>query len=284
MLKYNEKISDNSTWFTATPAESAMLLPFYVTEAGHFYAGDEYCVKRESHDSHLILFTVNGSGLVNINGTEITVNQNHAVIIDCHKPHEYRSNNSSWEFIWLHIRGTAAELYYKLLYSEKIAAAEIYEPDEFTEKSNEIIDDIGKNNMLSLSAQSKNLHELLNIILSGTMKTERTKNKDYEYIKKAERLIRNRYADQLSIDDIIHDIPISKYHFIRLFKRLMGTTPYHYLTSCRINNAKIMLRTTDLSVAEISDRCGFLDTSNFIAQFKKNTNQKPLQYRKYFMG
>jgi len=42
------------------------------------------------------------------------------------------------------------------------------------------------------------------------------------------------------------------------------------------------LRTTNKSIAEISEECGFLDTSNFISQFKKNTNQKPTDYRRDF--
>ena len=83
---------------------------------------------------------------------------------------------------------------------------------------------------------------------------------------------------------MIADIPLSKYHFIRVFKRIMGTTPYNYLTNYRINNAKILLKTTDLSVYEIAERCGFSDTSNFIVQFKKHTGQKPLEYRRYFLS
>ena len=94
--------------------------------------------------------------------------------------------------------------------------------------------------------------------------------------------IQNNYSDSISIDDMIQNIHISKYHFIRLFHRIMGTTPYNYLTNYRINKSKLLLRTTNKSIAEISEECGFLDTSNFISQFKQNTNQKPTDYRRDF--
>lgn len=84
--------------------------------------------------------------------------------------------------------------------------------------------------------------------------------------------------------DMIQDIHISKYHFIRIFSRVMGATPYSYLMNYRINMSKKFLHATDMPVSEIAEKCGFLDTSNFITQFKKHTGQRPLQYRKDFVG
>lgn len=73
---------------------------------------------------------------------------------------------------------------------------------------------------------------------------------------------------------------ISKYHFIRVFKRQMGVTPYEYLTEYRINMAKILLRTTYKSVFEIAFDVGYNSKSNFIAKFHSMTGVTPSQYRK----
>ena len=81
---------------------------------------------------------------------------------------------------------------------------------------------------------------------------------------------------------MIQDIHISKYHFIRIFKRIIGITPYNYLTNYRINISKTLLISTDKTISEISEECGFSDTSNFISQFKKHTGQRPFEYRKDF--
>ena len=51
MSKYEEKITDNSLWYTATPTPLTLTLPFYITEAGHFRAEADYKVER--HLQHL---------------------------------------------------------------------------------------------------------------------------------------------------------------------------------------------------------------------------------------
>ena len=55
MSKYEEKITDNSLWYTATPTPLTLTLPFYITEAGHFRAEADYKVERDEHDSYLLL-------------------------------------------------------------------------------------------------------------------------------------------------------------------------------------------------------------------------------------
>ena len=58
MSKYEEKITDNSLWYTATPTPLTLTLPFYITEAGHFRAEADYKVERDEHDSYLLLYTI----------------------------------------------------------------------------------------------------------------------------------------------------------------------------------------------------------------------------------
>lgn len=282
MGKFDEKIYDKSTWITVTPTQAALTLPFYVTEIGHFYAEADYAVQRESHDSFLLLYTISGCGVIQCSGTTFKLIGNHAAIIDCHSPHRYFSDNADWEFIWLHIKGNAVLSFYSLLYPNGTCA--VSDPGMLTELAAEITANIRKSDTASCVEVSAAVHEIFSVLIKSSLESERekTKGRYYESVKLAADFMRNHYSEPLSIDDIIKNISMSKYHFIRTFKRIMGTTPYNYLTNHRINSAKILLRTTDMPISEIAERCGFLDTSNFIAQFKKNTQQKPLQYRRYF--
>ena len=134
---------------------------------------------------------------------------------------------------------------------------------------------------LTLSAE---LHALLNTMMSAALDNESdVQKKDYsEDIEKVLDFIKEKYREQITLDDMIKDIHISKYHFIRLFRRVMGVTPYHYLTTFRINEAKILLCTTDRNIAEIAFACGFQDASQFIRHFKNYVGMKPFQYRCYF--
>ena len=128
------------------------------------------------------------------------------------------------------------------------------------------------------------LYKQFKVLLFSLLETERNHQKGtYSAdIDTAATFIRKNYSHPLTIDDIIRNIPISKYHFIRLFRRIMGVTPYSYLMNYRINRSKILLRSTNKSIAEIAETCGFSDTSNFIFQFKKHTGIRPTHYRKDF--
>ena len=284
MGKYNERIADKSVWLTATPTPATLALPFYITEAGHFYAESDYEVKREQHDSYLFIYTQKGCGTVQSDNSSVELPVGSAVIIDCHKNHRYASYGGAWEFLWIHIKGNAAKTFFDMLYPNGIFEINISEPERLAEKSEELIYKIRENDMLNTIHLSAGLHDLFNTLIEDSLKNAREKSRGRysEYAERAVELIRLRYSEIITIDDIIADIPMSKHHFIRVFKRIMGTTPYNYLTNHRINSAKIFLRTTDMSVSEIADKSGFSDKSNFITQFKKHTEQKPLEYRRYF--
>ena len=282
--KYNEPISDLSKWITATPTDTALSLPFYLTEAGHFYADPDYCIDRAAHDSFLFLYTRSGCGQINSNGVQFLLPKRHAALIDCHFPHSYDSGKNEWEFLWLHIGGAAIEGFFQILFPGDPSAIPIVDTALLINQTNEIMEYAKKNDIVHSVELSVLLHGLLNFLLKNSIQQEHIKNNGRyaALIDCAIAQIENNYGGQLSIDDLLADIPLSKYHFIRLFKRMTGTTPYQYLINQRIHAAKFLLGTSDQSVGEIALKCGFSDTSNFIAQFKKHTGQKPLSYRQYF--
>ena len=87
--------------------------------------------------------------------------------------------------------------------------------------------------------------------------------------------IRKNYATPLTLDDLVRQVNISKFHFIRLFKKQTGITPYDYLVNQRIHAAKLLLRTTDMPIQEIADKVGYPSKSNFSQQFKALVGSTP---------
>jgi len=65
-----------------------------------------------------------------------------------------------------------------------------------------------------------------------------------------------------------------------IFKKSEGVSIHSYITSKRMELAKEFLLSTDLSVSEISERCGFSSASYFSECFMKNEHITPLNYRK----
>ena len=92
--------------------------------------------------------------------------------------------------------------------------------------------------------------------------------------------INTHISEDVSIDKICETVHMSKYHFCRKFKAILGSTVMDYVLKTRIAKAKHMLATTDFSVGELSEKCGFSSIAYFCRVFKENEGVSPLKYRK----
>lgn len=93
------------------------------------------------------------------------------------------------------------------------------------------------------------------------------------------RYIEEHYSDNISLEDLAKSANVSKSECLRCFKLSLQTTPYKYLMDYRLQKATAMLKTTDLSVNEISFMTGFNQQSYFGKCFKAKLGCSPLQYR-----
>ncbi|MDQ2863970.1 MAG: AraC family transcriptional regulator [Bacteroidota bacterium] len=105
------------------------------------------------------------------------------------------------------------------------------------------------------------------------------KNYLYRRIVQAKLFVDDNYSKKIDIDNISDEAFFSKFHFIRLFKRIYGKTPYQYLTSVRIDHA-ILLFQKNKSVSEVCFSVGFEDLSSFSELFKKNVGVSPSDFLK----
>jgi len=101
----------------------------------------------------------------------------------------------------------------------------------------------------------------------------------YKRIVKAKLFIDEHYANNIDLRNISDQAHFSKFHFIRLFKSIYGSTPNNYLVRTRIENAKNFL-TKGYSVLATSMMVGFDSPTSFAGVFKKNTGQTPSVFQK----
>lgn len=94
--------------------------------------------------------------------------------------------------------------------------------------------------------------------------------------------IKNYINDNLSADLKLADmsalIGLSSSHFTRLFRQSVGIPPYQYVIQCRIERAKILLKSSNLTIAEIAALVGFHDQSHFTYHFKRIVGVTPKIY------
>ena len=90
--------------------------------------------------------------------------------------------------------------------------------------------------------------------------------------------IDKHFPDNLNLDLIAAKAHISKFHFIRLFKKYYGRTPNQYLQEVRIENAKKLLQKKK-TIDEVCSSIGFTSKTSFISLFKKMTGKTPFVFQ-----
>lgn len=101
-------------------------------------------------------------------------------------------------------------------------------------------------------------------------------------IKAACDYLESNYAKTITLDDLSSLVGLSKYHFLRSFTRQKGISPYSYLETIRISNAKKLLE-QGIRPMEVAFQTGFSDQSHFTNFFKKLIGLTPKQYMRIFI-
>lgn len=282
MPKQEENFAPESVWHTLTPNAAALSMPFCITEAGHFYAMESYLVERRRHESHLLLYTVSGSGRLVTQDAELTLTPGSCAVVDCRSYHKYNTQLAPWNFYWVHFQGVAASAILSVLYPARITAIAVQDTQGFTQLLEGILAQESSGTVADSMELSAQIHGLFNLLAASAVYADTNDGAHNATVAAAVEYIRAHYAEPITVDDMLRALPLSKYYFIRTFRRVMGTTPYSYLTVYRINHAKVLLRSTRQSIEQIAEDCGFRDASNFIAHFKKCIGQTPAAYRRDF--
>lgn len=96
-----------------------------------------------------------------------------------------------------------------------------------------------------------------------------------EKILKAKEIILSRLNNPPTIPELSVQIGINQCYLKKGFKELFGTTVYDFVQEHRMSKAKMLLSTTDYSVAQVADHIGYSSASNFSAAFKKHVGIFP---------
>jgi transcriptional regulator GlxA family with amidase domain len=100
------------------------------------------------------------------------------------------------------------------------------------------------------------------------------------HLLRARDLMDRRYSDPLDLTALADAAHVSPRHFSRSFRRTFGETPHQYLLTRRLERARHLLRTTDMSVAEICMAVGFASVGSFTTTFHRCVGVSPTTYRR----
>jgi AraC-like DNA-binding protein len=99
-------------------------------------------------------------------------------------------------------------------------------------------------------------------------------------LRSARDLIDLRFAEPLDLDRMAAEAGFSKFHFARTFKGTYGETPANYLTRRRVERAKDLLRSANLTVTEVCMLVGFSSLGSFSSRFTGLVGMSPSAFQK----
>lgn len=102
---------------------------------------------------------------------------------------------------------------------------------------------------------------------------------DTRRVTRALRLIEAESEQPLTLAGLAREAAMSRYHFLRTFRTLIGMTPHQFLLRTRMHSAATMLRQSDLTIANIAFDAGFGDLSTFNRRFRQVMGASPRAYR-----
>lgn len=124
------------------------------------------------------------------------------------------------------------------------------------------------------------VNHLIGIMYSLERNIELNKNKEHvDMVNRARLRIREALESPLTIQQIAEELGVSYSNFRKLFKEYTGLSPAIYQQDLKLQRAKELLSTTDMSIKEIAYQLNFNSPDYFSAKFKIKTGRKPSEMR-----
>lgn len=123
----------------------------------------------------------------------------------------------------------------------------------------------------------------LKISMFENRTTEETDEQEEHTILGIVRYMQEHLTEEISLNVLAEEFHLSASYISQLFKNEIGVNFLAYLTNIRMEQAKKLLLSMPLSIAEVSERSGYGDYRVFTKAFKKSEGVTPSQYRRNFL-
>ena len=284
-----EIFDPKSRWLFVNPSEFAESLGLYVIELGHFFQEGRCYTRRLPENSFSFNFTGDGCQPEGVTceirfsdkeNLSIATSQKKRVFLVDNRQGYTMETNGKCESYFIQFGGCMAEKYCQILLEHK-------KYREFSINWLPALTDMFEQLVLLYRQPSNNrrdayasllITQILSRLLLGSDSYQPLYSKNI-YVENTLRIMEERFFEPLKLKDIAQELHINPSYLSRLLANETGISFCACLSHIRINHAKKLLHSTDLSVEKIAEKCGFCNASHFVKLFHSNEHMTPLQYR-----
>lgn len=236
-----------------------------------------------AHDDYAIGMTLKGNQCFYCNGQHYETGPGAIIQINPEEAHDgFAGNEEGLMYKMIYIpRNVINELDMNTSYNFSFTDTVTYNPDiqnafkGFTEELDESDKDMNH-------GEDALYQFVLKLIEHNDLKMSDSDFKEkYDFVCRSINYIHQNIDGKIELDDLCSLVGVSKYHFIRTFKKVTNRTPYQYILDLKLDKARKEL---ELGIAPIiiAERYGFYDLSHLIHRFKKAYGITPYQYQQSF--
>ena len=242
-------------------------------------------VGRSWHDTNYrdsytrLYYIMGGEGYISHSGGDFPLTPGFIYLIPEYTRHDYRhKGNMKLYYIHCQIRTPAGISFFDLydcdyVINSKAYGLGFYDFEQLRHLSK-------KNDVTSLLASSGQLLSLISPFVrqvkSGTV---RGADKDLARLMGVVNYIEEHLPDDPSVVELAAMVNMERSAFSRLFSRVLGTAPGKFIQKKRIESARQLLDSSNLSCEDVGEKLGFYDSSHFSRIFKRETGVRPGEYR-----
>ena len=186
-----------------------------------------------------------------------------------------------WKYVWLEFDGLRAKEY--LTEAGLSAVQPIYQPNSMAQ-AEQVRDTMlyiaGHPNASTLQLIGHMCLFLDALIQSSSTRREprETQLRDF-YIQEAINYMELNYRRELTVEEIAGACQLNRSYFSKLFKEKKGCPPQEFLIRLRLSKAAELMRTTKVSIGDISVSCGYPNQLHFSRAFKQRYGVSPREWR-----
>jgi AraC family transcriptional regulator len=127
---------------------------------------------------------------------------------------------------------------------------------------------------LSLAAR------FIEVVSGRKLKPEKASPRDHRRAVEAALWIDAHAHESIDLATVASQVDLSPFHFLRVFRRVVGVSPHQYLVRARLRRAARLLASDSRPITDLALDVGFADLSNFVRTFHRAAGVSPREFRR----
>lgn len=273
-LQHEQGLVQMSETYESTPSALAKELLYYILRVGHFYCDTHFTASREDENGFILCYVVKGRMRVRYCKKDVEVDAGELCFINCKGEYSY-SALEPLEYLWINFDGLNTKAFWEEINKQHGMVIQVQNPEQVHKRMIQLVERMRAMESVDEAASSCRLHDIMCSLLYSTSVGEA---KDPQ-IAAAQRYLSQHLAEDLSTTVLAKEFHLSVSQLNRKFRESTGQSPHEYLVQLRMNRAKVLLRESRLSIAEIAEAVGYAYDTSFAAVFRSKVGMSPRQYR-----